>query len=269
MTGKQEVLKKIKEYFNLNIYETKVWHALLSKGVATAGEIAQISEVPRSRTYDVLESLEKQGFAVEKLGKPVKYIAVNPSMVLERLKSNILREADERSKMLAEIKTSDDYKQIELLHKQGITPTHSVEISGMIKGRNNIYNHLKDMISNAKKEVIISTNSDELVKKKLMKHLSNSLKRKDISVKIAVSGDITDEIKELNAEIKIQGNFSKAWPQKGFSVKAKDDYDGYPIDYQLFPDKPVTEFKSFNIRNAGSDWNTCHMRDRLNQKTVS
>ena len=203
-------MKKIKEYFNLNIYETKVWHALLSKGVATAGEIAQISEVPRSRTYDVLESLEKQGFAVEKLGKPVKYIAVNPSMVLERLKSNILREADERSKMLAEIKTSDDYKQIELLHKQGITPTHSVEISGMIKGRNNIYNHLKDMISNAKKEVIISTNSDELVKKKLMKHLSNSLKRKDISVKIAVSGDITDEIKELNAEIKnldINGRF--------------------------------------------------------------
>ena len=205
-----QLINQVKEYFNLNIYETKVWHALLSKGVATAGEIAQISEVPRSRTYDVLESLEKQGFAVEKLGKPVKYIAVNPSMVLERLKSNILREADERSKMLAEIKTSDDYKQIELLHKQGITPTHSVEISGMIKGRNNIYNHLKDMISNAKKEVIISTNSDELVKKKLMKHLSNSLKRKDISVKIAVSGDITDEIKELNAEIKnldINGRF--------------------------------------------------------------
>jgi len=210
MTSKQEILKKIREYFNLNIYETKVWHALLSKGIATAGEIAQISEVPRSRTYDVLESLEKQGFAVEKLGKPVKYIAVNPSTVLERLKSNVMREADERTKMLAEIKTSEDYKQIELLHKQGIIPTHSVEISGMIKGRSNVYNHLKEMISNAKKEVIISTNSDELVKKKLLKHLSNSLKRKDVSVKIAVSGEITDEIKSLNAEIKnleINGRF--------------------------------------------------------------
>ena len=59
---KPELVKKIKDYFNLNIYETKVWLALLGKGIASAGEIAEISGVPRSRTYDVLESLEKQGF---------------------------------------------------------------------------------------------------------------------------------------------------------------------------------------------------------------
>ena len=75
MINKQELVKKIKEYFNLNIYETKVWLALLSKGVASAGEVAELSGVPRSRTYDVLESLEKQGFAMMKLGKPVKYIS--------------------------------------------------------------------------------------------------------------------------------------------------------------------------------------------------
>ena len=74
MIIKPELVKKIKEYFSLNIYETKVWLALLGKGVATAGEIAEISNVPRSRTYDVLESLEKRGFAIAKLGKPVKYI---------------------------------------------------------------------------------------------------------------------------------------------------------------------------------------------------
>lgn len=74
---------------------------------------------------------------------------------------------------------------------------------------------------------------------------------------------------ELNSKIKIQGNYSKAWSQKGFSIKAKDDYDGYPVNYKLFPDKPnITEYEGFNIRNAGSDWNTCHMRDRLNHKTV-
>jgi hypothetical protein len=75
---------------------------------------------------------------------------------------------------------------------------------------------------------------------------------------------------ESHAEIKIQGNYSKAWPQRGFSVKPKDDYGGITeINYKLFPDKPqLTKFRSFNIRNAGSDWNTCHMRDRLNQKTA-
>ena len=76
MIIKQDLVKRIKEYFNLNIYETKVWIALLSRGIASAGEIASISSVPRSRTYDVLESLEKRGFAITKIGKPVKYIAV-------------------------------------------------------------------------------------------------------------------------------------------------------------------------------------------------
>ena len=74
---------------------------------------------------------------------------------------------------------------------------------------------------------------------------------------------------ETHSEIKIQGNYSKAWPQRGFSVKAKDDYGGIvDIPYRIFPDKPISKYRSFNIRNAGSDWNTCHMRDRLNQKTV-
>ena len=100
MIIKQELIKQIKEHFNLNIYETKVWLALIGRGVASAGEIAEISGVPRSRTYDVLESLEKQGFAIMKLGKPVKYIAVKPNVIIEKLKSNAIRNADEKIKTI-------------------------------------------------------------------------------------------------------------------------------------------------------------------------
>ncbi|MGZ4054558.1 MAG: CotH kinase family protein [Bacteroidia bacterium] len=74
---------------------------------------------------------------------------------------------------------------------------------------------------------------------------------------------------ETPSSISIQGNYSKAWPQRGFSVKTKENYKGVTIDYPLFPDKPnITQYKSFNIRNAGSDWNTTHMRDRFNQKNA-
>jgi hypothetical protein len=74
---------------------------------------------------------------------------------------------------------------------------------------------------------------------------------------------------ETPSSISIQGNYSKAWPQRGFSVKTSEDYKGTIIDYPLFPDKPgITLYKSFNIRNAGSDWNTTHMRDRFNQKNA-
>ena len=80
--------------------EAKVWTALLSRGVSTAGELAEISDVPRSRTYDVLESLEKKGFISLKTGKPIKYLAVEPREVVDRVKKFVHIEAVEHAKRL-------------------------------------------------------------------------------------------------------------------------------------------------------------------------
>src|SRR5574343_146691 len=109
MIIKQELVKRIKEHFDLNIYETKVWLALLSKGIASAGEIAELSGVPRSRTYDVLESLEKRGFAITKIGKPVKYISVKPTEVIEKMKSSVMQDAQDRINSLGNLKSTSEY----------------------------------------------------------------------------------------------------------------------------------------------------------------
>ena len=93
MIVNEEFLKKIRSSFDLNIYEAKVWTALLSRGIAAAGELADISGVPRSRSYDVLENLEKKGFIIMKLGKPIKYIAVQPEEILKRLKNKMETDA--------------------------------------------------------------------------------------------------------------------------------------------------------------------------------
>src|SRR3989344_5733735 len=88
MIVQKDFLNKLKD-FGLNSYESKLWVALLSRGVSTAGELSDISSVPRSRAYDVLESLEKKGFIVMKVGKPIKYLAVPPAEVVERVKKHI------------------------------------------------------------------------------------------------------------------------------------------------------------------------------------
>ena len=72
MQQEKQFLMDLKKHFRLNIYEAKIWTALLSRGIASAGELADISGVPRSRCYDVLESLEKKGFIIMKIGKPIK-----------------------------------------------------------------------------------------------------------------------------------------------------------------------------------------------------
>jgi len=107
MIVKEEFLSKLRRYFSLNLYEVKIWAALLSRGVSTAGELSDIANVPRSRSYDVLESLEKKGFVVMKLGKPIKYIAISPTEVVERVKKNMKMDADEKVKRLEELKGTD------------------------------------------------------------------------------------------------------------------------------------------------------------------
>ena len=78
-----EALNLLKQ-IGLNQYESRIYSALLAGGSLTAGELAESSNVPRSRVYDVLTSLEKKGFAIVKLGKPVKYLGVKPYMILEK-----------------------------------------------------------------------------------------------------------------------------------------------------------------------------------------
>src|SRR3989339_267614 len=89
MIVKEEFLGRLRKIFDLNLYEVKVWTALLSRGTSTAGELSSISDVPRSRTYDILESLEKKGFIVMKLGKPIRFEALTPS--LEKCKKRGVR----------------------------------------------------------------------------------------------------------------------------------------------------------------------------------
>ncbi|MCK4647876.1 hypothetical protein KAT24_03040, partial [Candidatus Pacearchaeota archaeon] len=115
MLVKQDLINKIKDYFDLNVYETKVWLALISKGVASAGEIASLSQVPRSRAYDVLESLEKKGFAIIKIGKPVKYFGIKPKMILERLKNKVKKDAEEKIINLLKVKETEEFTKLEEL----------------------------------------------------------------------------------------------------------------------------------------------------------
>jgi len=204
MLIKSDLIAKIKDYFELNIYETKVWLALLGKGSASAGEIASISGVPRSRTYDVLESLEKKGFALVKLGKPVKYLGVKPRVILEKLKNNVRTEAEERLQSLLKVKETNEFIQLEELYNVGINPVRREDLSASIKGRNTISNHLSEIIEAAKSEVIFFTNLKEMkLKEKLFLDTFNSLKKKGIKVKVALSGN-PELIKKLSETLKIK-----------------------------------------------------------------
>lgn len=207
MLMKEEFLKKLRSAFNLNIYEAKIWTALLSKGVATAGEISDISNVPRSRTYDVLETLEKRGFIIMKLGKPIKYLAISPDDIVKKLKRKIETESVTKVDNLEKVRQTDLFNEIYLLHKNGISNVNMEDISASIRGRHNLYSHLESILKDAKKSVIIVTSANGLVRKEeALNQVLKKLGSNKVSIRIAtkLTENSADAIKELSkfAEIR-------------------------------------------------------------------
>ncbi|MBS3172033.1 TrmB family transcriptional regulator [Candidatus Woesearchaeota archaeon] len=186
MIVKDDFLVKLRQFFGLNLYEVRIWTALLSRGKATAGELSEIGDVPRSRAYDVLESLEKKGFVVMKLGKPIQYLAVEPKEVVERLKKTVKEEAEKNMQKLKDLNENDALSELNTLFTQGIEFVEPADLSGAIRGRHNLYAHLETMIKKAEKSVTIMTTSKGVLRKiEALQPTLAKLTKKGVKVKIA------------------------------------------------------------------------------------
>jgi HTH-type transcriptional regulator, sugar sensing transcriptional regulator len=213
MIVKEEFLSKLRRFFSLNLYEVKVWAALLSRGVSTAGELSDIANVPRSRSYDVLESLEKKGFVIMKLGKPIKYIAIPPSEVVERVKKNMKIEADEKISRLENLKDNELLSELNSLHTQGVELVEPTDLSGSLKGRHNLYNHLELTIRNAEETVVIMTTSQGLMRKvEGMKPVFEKLKKRGVKIRIAapITKQNTPAVKDISSVAEVRHTDAKA-----------------------------------------------------------
>jgi len=234
MIIQKEFLNQLRD-FGLNSYESKLWTALLSRGVSTAGELSDIANVPRSRSYDVLESLEKKGFIVVKIGKPIKYLAVPPDDVVERVKKRISADAETQTKLMNELKDSEMLEELKLLHKNGVELVEPFDISGCLKGRKNLYNHLESLFKNAEKSIVLVTTTQGLVRK--AEALKGALKKaKDKGVKIRIAAPLTKEIKkeidELSEVAEVRSTDTKARfcivDGKDFVFMVIDDKEVHP-----------------------------------------
>ncbi len=161
----KQLFEKVKDNFNLNAYEAKVYASLLSRGICSAGQLSDISGVPRSRCYDVLEALEKKGFVFQKIGKPIRYIPVHPDEVVDTLKKNAKIEEQRLLSLYDSISKTEDFLELQSLYDTGISYIDNNEISNSIIGRNNINNFLKDMIDRSERNITIHTTRDGLKRK--------------------------------------------------------------------------------------------------------
>jgi sugar-specific transcriptional regulator TrmB len=202
MIVKDEFLSRLRKIFDLNLYEVKVWAALLSRGTSTAGELSSISDVPRSRTYDILESLEKKGFILMKLGKPIKFVALKPEEVVERVKKNLVKYAKERTERLENLKNDEVLEELNSLFTKGIKFVEPSDLSGSLRGRQNLYNHMDMMLRGAEKTITIVTTREGLNRKlEAIMPTLDKCKKRGVKIRVAAPVDASN--------IKIAREFKK------------------------------------------------------------
>ncbi len=190
MLIQKNTINQLRE-FGLNSYESKLWTALLSRGTATAGELSDITNVPRSRAYDVLESLEKKGFIIMKIGKPIKYLAVDPDHVLEWVRKKIIEDAEIQTQIINKFEGSELLDELKLLHETGFKKVDVSDISGLFKGRKNIYHNIDKKIKATQKQVIIQTTELGIFSELSLK--STLRKAKERGVKVLISVPVTQQ----------------------------------------------------------------------------
>lgn len=122
-------------------YQAKVYCALVSLGVGSVSEIYRNSRVPRTKVYETLEDLVRQGAAELQAGRPALYRGVHPKSLARRLIEDYTDSANEVSKTLER-----DYQE-----SRGI----EYDLVWTVKGDQAIRRKMAEVISSARDEVLM------------------------------------------------------------------------------------------------------------------
>ncbi|MEM2934712.1 MAG: helix-turn-helix domain-containing protein [Methanocellales archaeon] len=144
MSSYAEKLKKLQE-FGLSEYQARVYLALLELGIATAGQIPQISKVPRTRIYMIMSQLHEKGLVQILPETPLKYKPLPFEEFLEKRISDLRTEARMLEVVKEELSREFAIKKQVIEQKAGGFEA--------IFGRRNLRAKLLKMFSNAKSEV--------------------------------------------------------------------------------------------------------------------
>lgn len=231
MIVSNDMVSKVKRAFNLNMYESRLWLALLTKGVSSAGELSELANVPRSRAYDVLESLEAKGVvAVKRESRPLKYLAIPLDKAVENSKTYAKKVANQKKTKLEELKTHDMTEQLTELFNKGASMNEKTEHTGILRGRENVMHHTNLMINSAKKDVHIIASPGEAAF--IMDHhyeAIKSAKSRGVNVTIGTTG-------KMPKELQASSNVKKSSINSRMVIK-----DDNEVLLMLFPHKEMHE----------------------------
>jgi sugar-specific transcriptional regulator TrmB len=168
IVNNDEALIKALDSFGFNNYESRVYSALFKKKRLTAAEVARLADIPRTRAYDNLRSLEFKGLCGVVNGKTKLYSLFNPSKLkdilikLEHDKAGIKikrhQEGIEKEKTRLEKRAQEAEELAKSLipkYEQSRTHTDTLDYIEIHKTFITMHGKFMQLCSEAQKEILI------------------------------------------------------------------------------------------------------------------
>lgn len=141
----ERVEKALRE-IGLTEYECQAYLSLLHQGEDTAEVISQLSNIPYTKVYSVLESLEERGWVEHGGGRPRRYYPRSPIDALRSEQISLESRFEENQSIVLE-------ELQPLYEKREIKEIPEIWI---VRGENNSFNKILDLVTKAKKEIMLA-----------------------------------------------------------------------------------------------------------------
>lgn len=112
-------------------YEARVYIRLLQESPATAYELSKNTSVPRSNAYSALDALAQRGVVQPVSEDPVRYVAIPPEVVFDRIAKSTRQLCDDLADELGSMRKPEDEQFVWVLRDEKLV--HE-KIANMIDG---------------------------------------------------------------------------------------------------------------------------------------
>jgi sugar-specific transcriptional regulator TrmB len=190
-----DTVRRVLRELGLTEYETETYIALLKSGVLTASEVSDQSNVPYSKIYETLNSLERKGWIEAEHGRPSKYFPKPPVEALSMTKLQFEEKLRGWEKTInAELQPI--FEQREIREKPDIW---------ILRGELSVLAKLQEMLDNAKSEVMIAAPVFAKPFAGFFANFLDGLRGRNVQVSFMVAGSVENwniEDSGLNAHVR-------------------------------------------------------------------
>lgn len=171
------------EWFNLSTYAARTFVALYGLGAATAKEVSEAVEVPRTRVYDAVDELNDRGLVHIRKLSPQQFIAVSAETLARNLETDASSRLSVLTTALDELEPAN--RQVE---QRSIQTTDD---------QTEIVDRILKFVDRADEEIVYLT-TDSYCSASLVEQLSVA---EDRGVSVTVGGVSADRRADIREEI--------------------------------------------------------------------